>query len=450
MIYRFLTIVFFLVLSGCSGGISGTGDGGPIVTDTNDIESTGDAASTPDSQMPRVALFPEQLLLSVPESMLSASTVVTADSNSVMSPGVRLTQGLTASVAETTAIRIDLQLISGHLLTTPFSSAGEVLCTTDTGNDCEFAEAQLSILADANAEIMAASLLAANPTTTESLSAVGTLQAIRAGDAINYNNVSLQSGLAGYFDNRLQYNRADGTNITVQWSADGLLVSILAQHSTATLQSLLQADNGEMTLRRTDHQRGDSSIQMRAIQNVAGLAADATYIEADLSDDEPFFSRAIGSAAVAAIFSESLLDDATRYREANDATGQLIQLETCINPCAQWQSLFSTQTLPDNFFEANAELIDNLSESIGNPIDTAFLPAQVGAFVVTTGDSADLFASDSATLADRLVCGGQRASIGVRAFCWQPTPLGTRAFVFEESRSNGSTTYTLLLDSDSL
>ena len=133
MIYRFLTIVFFLVLYGCSGGISGTGDGGPIIPNENEIEGTGDVASSPDSQMPRFAFFPEQLLLSMPRSLLTTPSDVSAEGNAVTSPASRLLEGITASVVDAIGIRIDLQLIDAHLATTPVSSSGAALCTTDDG-----------------------------------------------------------------------------------------------------------------------------------------------------------------------------------------------------------------------------------------------------------------------------------------------------------------------------
>lgn len=224
---------------------------------------------------------------------------------------------------------------------------------------------------------------------------------------------------------------------------------MLAQNVDATLYSLVQSS--EMTLRRTNHLRGDASVQLIVIQNSAPLVNDAaTFIEADLNDDEPVFIRAVGNAATSAIFAESLLNDGMQYREATDSQGQVISLETCTTVCTQWQTLQVSQTLPDSFFDTNNDLSVTVSESIVNPINVSFLPPQVNEFVITVSDVNTGQTSSPADQSANIVCGGQRLGADIRTFCWQPTPLGSTGFVFEESRANSSATYRFITQRDNL
>jgi len=156
------------------------------------------------------------------------------------------------------------------------------------------------------------------------------------------------------------------------------------------MYSLLQTDS--------NHLRGDASVQLIAIQNHASIATDATYIEADLNTDEPFFVYATG---------------------------------------------VNSQRLPETFFDTNRNIIDAVSRTIINPVDSSILPDEVNEIAITIGDATNT-ANSPTNQPDSLVCGGQRLSDNVRIFCWQPTPFESPTFLFEESRVNGSLTYRLI------
>ena len=367
------------------------------------------------------------------------------------SPGTRLREGITLSQLDTIAILIDLFLIdrlldTGSATNVDAIANNEASCTT--GSTCNLLVPQLTVTVDVDGAAAASDLLApftASSLTTSSINANANLQ---PGNTLTYSNISVQSGLTGFFDNRLQYSREDGSTVTLQWSDDQQWVSVLAQNNDSTLYSLLQSS--EMTLRRTDHLQGDASIQLIAIQGTAPLESDSTFIEADLNDDNPVFIRAIGNASASAIFAESLLIDDMLYREATNSQGQVTNLETCMNACSQWQTLQSSQTLPDNFFDNNASLATTVSGSIVSPIDASFLPQQVNEFVVTIGDANTGLTTTPTDQTDNLVCGGQRLGDNIRTFCWQPTPLGSTGFVFEENRVDSSTTYRFVTQRDDL
>ena len=454
MNYRFFTVLFLLWLSGCSGGITGTGDGGPITpTDITTVDSNDILPTVVDSQLPSFVSVPNQILLNLPPTLqaeLSASPSGTLDFNS---PGTRLREGITLSQLDTIAIQIDLFLIN-RLLDTSNATNADIDATADsetsctTGSICNLLVSQLTVTIDADAAAAASNLLAPFSASSLTTSSINTNANLQPGNTLTYNNIAVQSGLAGFFDNRLQYSREDGSTVTLQWSNDQQWVSVLAQNNDSTLYSLLQSS--EMTLRRTDHLQGDASIQLMAIQNTAPLESDSTFVEADLNDDNPVFIRAIGNASASAIFADSLLIDDMMYREATNSQGQVVTLETCMTACSQWQTLQSLQTLPDNFFDTNADVAATVSRSIVNPIDASFLPQQVNEFVVAIGDEITGLTTTPADQTDNLVCGGQRLADGIRTFCWQPTPLGSTGFVFEESRVNSSTTYQFVTQRDDL
>ena len=452
MNYRFFTVLFLLWLSGCSGGITGTGDGGTVTPiDIAPADSNDNLPSVVDSPLSSFVSVPSQILLDLPPTLqaeLTASQSGTVDLNS---PGTRLREGITLSQLDTIAILIDLFLIdqlldTGSATNVDAIANNEASCTT--GSTCNLLVPQLTVTVDVDGAAAASDLLApftASSLTTSSINANANLQ---PGNTPTYSDISVQSGLTGFFDNRLQYSREDGSTVTLQWSDDQQWVSVLAQNIDSTLYSLLQSS--EMTLRRTDHLQGDASIQLIAIQGTAPLESDSTFIEADLNDDNPVFIRAIGNASASAIFAESLLIDDMLYREATNSQGQVTNLETCMNVCSQWQTLQSTQTLPDNFFDNNASLATTVSGSIVSPIDASFLPQQVNEFVVTIGDANTGLTTTPTDQTDNLVCGGQRLGDGIRTFCWQPTPLGSTGFVFEENRVDSSTTYRFVTQRDDL
>ena len=330
MNYRFFTVLFLLWLSGCSGGITGTGDGGTVTPiDIAPADSNDNLPSVVDSPLSSFVSVPSQILLDLPPTLqaeLTASQSGTVDLNS---PGTRLREGITLSQLDTIAILIDLFLIdqlldTGSATNVDAIANNEASCTT--GSTCNLLVPQLTVTVDVDGAAAASDLLApftASSLTTSSINANANLQ---PGNTLTYSNISVQSGLTGFFDNRLQYSREDGSTVTLQWSDDQQWVSVLAQNIDSTLYSLLQSS--EMTLRRTDHLQGDASIQLIAIQGTAPLESDSTFIEADLNDDNPVFIRAIGNASASAIFAESLLIDDMLYREATNSQGQVTNLET--------------------------------------------------------------------------------------------------------------------------
>ncbi len=448
---HFFAIVFLLLLAGCSGGISGTGDGGPVLP----VNETGQTAGNTDSQSPVAeadsltsgfAPFPNQLLLNLPNTMLADTTASPSGSNTFNSPGTKLREAMAASHLDTIEIQIDLFLLDQHLKTNNLTSASGDNTMCKLQSNCELADQQFTITVDADAQAYAAGLLAPYSATVFNTSTIDTRSSFQAGDTITYSGVSLQSTLAGFFDNRLQYSRANGNRITLQWSSDQEWVSVLAQNTGSTLYSFLQADFNEMTLRRTDHARGNTSVQLVAMQN---SETELTYVEADLHDDESFFVRAVGNTNRGAFFGESLLSDGTQYREATDSQGRLTDVETCNQPCTQWQPLLASQTLPLTFFDTNREIIDSMSNAIVNPVDVSVQTDGVNEFVITTGNATDTTTSPT-TQPDTLACGGQRVGNLVRTFCWQPTPLGAPAFIYEENRINRALTYRLITRNDNL
>lgn len=440
MIIRYLTIVFLLCLSGCSGGISGTGDGGPVVDTGNTTSDAAPDGMSPEGMNLRLPILPDQLVLTLPPTLQPAPD---SDRAGDTSPGQQLRREISSALQDTTAIQADLILLQNHLtLRQNNNTLSDITCA----NTCSLINAQLSVDVNADTEVQLSALADGNSNAESDV-----LTDLRAADRVSYSDVSLQSGLTGMFDSQLQYRRNDGSVILLRWSADQLLVSVLAQNTGSTLYSLLQADINEMTLRRTNHIAGDQSIQFTAVQRTELLGADATYIEADFNTDQPRYFRAVGDQTRSAIFTDSLSTDMTRYRESNDASGQLTDLETCVLPCGQWQSLASSSTLDENYFDNRAELIDTLSNALANPLDVSGLPDQTTDFIITVDntqpDSQLPVINDAASPSSRstaFACAGQRLDTRVRVFCWLPTPLNSRTYLFDELRINNTLTYTLI------
>lgn len=440
MIIRYLTIVFVLCLVGCSGGISGTGDGGPVIETGN---TTSDA--TPDSMSPegmnlRLPTLPGQLLLPLPPTLQQAPD---SDRANDTSPGRQLRGEITSVLQDTTAIQADLILLQNHFnLGQNDNTLSDITCDST----CSLSNAQLSVVVNADTEVQLSALTNSNSNTGSNV-----LTDLRADGSLSYSDVSLRSGLTGLFDSELRYRRDDGSVILLRWSADQLLVSVLAQNTGSTLYSLLQADINQMTLRRTNHTLGDQSIQLTVVQGTDILGADATYIEADFNTDQPRYYRAVGDQTRSAIFTDSLSADMMRYRESTNASGQMTDLESCVLPCEQWQSLVSSSTLDANYFDNRSDLIDRLSDALTNPLDVSDLPDQTTDFVITVdnaqADSQLPAISDASSPSSRsaaFACAGQRLSTRVRVFCWLPTPLNSRTYLFDELRVNNTLTYTLI------
>lgn len=479
---RFAPIVFLLWLSGCSGGISGTGDGGPVVTIDGSGNGNGGATtgnSSPEDNLPetadttasQLASFPQQLFLTLPNTLQTASMASTNNSQ-----GDQLRQAITSSQQDMIAVQIDLFLLdaylnpgdtdvqlTGDITDTLGDAAGNAVntravCTEDTGTVCVEIAQRFIVTVDNEAEALASRQQALYLPTALTTFSSNTRAGIRTGDAIAFENLSLQNGLSGFFDNRLQYRRDDDSQVTLLWSSDQQWVSLLARNADATLYSLLELDNNKMTLRRKNHLRNDTSIQLLALQNTANLPVDATYIEADLNEDQPFFIRATGYPDISAIYAESLLPSRQIFRETADATGKATNIDVCNAPCLQWEVLLASQELAssttrDSFFSSNRDIADRVSETIVSQIDTTLIPIQVNEFVIARNDSTGGTNPNQATpdiLSSNLVCGGQRLSNGIKTFCWQPTPIGESVSIFEESRANGATTYRLITQSDSL
>ena len=104
MNYRFFTVLFLLWLSGCSGGITGTGDGGTVTPiDIAPADSNDNLPSVVDSPLSSFVSVPSQILLDLPPTLqaeLTASQSGTVDLNS---PGTRLREGITLSQLDTIA-----------------------------------------------------------------------------------------------------------------------------------------------------------------------------------------------------------------------------------------------------------------------------------------------------------------------------------------------------------
>lgn len=415
-------VVICLLLSGCSGGISGTGDGeviiivdGTIVENSADTglgsTANGDNLSIPATQVRQ--LVPEKLIITVNPSLTNGYT---DNERFTTQPLIhRISAHLNPVIEQTNAIQLDINQIQYQL--------------TDSLNQCENAANPCRILAtDITTTVSQNTLELAQ---TQQATTQSTTPAM-VGDQTYFTNIEYSNQLPGYFDERLAYSRGDGTNVVLHWTHDFQLVSLLTDGGTETVYTLTDHRKSETTLRRAD-----KSITTIIHAVLLNDSESNSLIEADLNGSEQHYVRAKAKSNSVILYSTHPTDaTAAKYREAFTLPDNSYSIDTCTsvnNVCENWIVQTSDAGDSTTLFTAAENTIGDFTTTISS--DTRpVIPAGVDEFVI--GESV---AQQPKPLS--LACAGQRVMDNIRTFCWQPLPLEISATLFEETLTSGGSIY---------
>ncbi len=420
-----ILLVAGALLSACDGGISGTGDGGPIVV-------IPDAGSSPTDSLPEslyyehLTTLPQQSVLALPAPLVSRpSTAQPLNSIAAAHSQLLGTVALTGIQVQT-----DFSLIEAAISESLQLCANELQCTSVPSE----------VLTSYSPEISA--------TEQHQLQTFTGTDADSSGRFVSFTDLTFGPSLSGYYDQSLTYSREDGSRVRAQWTAGSSIVSLLVDSSTMTLHTLLEKNStrNRMTFRVED--RSGSSV--RVLNAVAESAADVpstVTVISDLYIDRVYDVHAIGNDFNAAVFTRHPTDtNQARQRELITANGQIYNIQSCTNisDCNDWITVFtnaeSADPEPDTkYTELEAQARD-VAPSQG--ITVTNLSADVLSFVLAAGTSAPSAAD--------IVCSGQQQipedsdSERTRLFCWQPLPLQQSVRVYRTISNSGTLEYQLL------
>lgn len=439
---RVLAGIACLLIYGCGGGISGTGDGGVVATIETDTGSTdGTTTNFPndvrpeDTQIYNLQTLPTRLSFSIAEAFINPAT---SPRNSLPVPAnlaavdTALQVPLQSLALEIIAIQVDLVLIEHTISSALVSCSGTATCgNLPTNITSEFT----SEVADFEASI----------TTT------GVGGSRTRGTLVEFRDILYQPETSGFFDERFTYTRDDGTQVVLQWTDGEGTVSLFSESDNATVYALLQHDQSprRMVVRRTDN-TSPGVLQAVLLSDLPGDNADqhsTTFIEADLHT--PFsqhYIRGFADGTFTTLFSQHPTDlNQPVYRQTSSAADTTLTIDACILRtenlinCLEWQTGFSNAPLASSQPALQFEAFENrfgdfASTATDNPGSAPAAPG-VSEFVAATN------ASGVSPAAEALACGGQRLHGLERNFCWQPLPLPEPVTIFEEIIQTDSIRY---------
>lgn len=378
--------IALLVVSGCGGGISGTGDGIIVVTPDN----SSDAGTAPDSASQG--------------GDLSNTAAIPFDLNS---------PDLFNPLLQSTAV-----------INTQFAETTDVTVTSVLQDRITFYK---NTVAEISADTMALeSALADNFQQCPDSGPCDVITtSINTGET-QFNSVSLTRGLSGYFDDQLSYTKPNGDNISIKWSVNHNMVSVFADTSLSTTYSLIEKQPDRITFRQIN--KAANTLTQ------ATLVADqpeTTSIEADLVD---WYVR-VSSAVDQTVLYANAADNGMRRREAIINGDESIFSESCSIPDCVWQPDNALTT--DSFNSTETTVGDFTQTYLNTPEDFVFEPPPERFAVSNTA-----LTINGNPLLDSLVCGGTFVQSMQRTFCWVPIPLESiESQLFAESITDGIITY---------
>lgn len=418
-----------LLLNGCGGGISGTGDGGPVTAVDADISGTGNAptdSSNGERETFELQVLPEQLSLLIAEAFTNPADTTFSSSNvpasipDILEP---LQLPLRALTLEIISVQIDLVLIEKI-------AAGE-LVTCSTQPTCT--TLPTTITADYSPDIAAFEESLKRPLGTEGSTPTGSL--------IEYSAIKYQPELSGFFDEQLSYTRENGSRVAVQWTEDEETISLYSESDSSTNYVLLQNDQTvtRATVRRTS--KVPPGILQAVLQSDPSDALEGrrtTFIEADLhTQTRQSYVRAFADGDFTTAFSQHPVNsDQPSYRYAISSDGSPLSIDSCIRRsdnsinCLDWQNEFANvqqaETGSNQRFNTFENRFGDFATTLTDTMAVGSLPSSINEYVVATDQPATMPASDE------IACGGQRLHAQLRNFCWQPLPLPEPTRLLEE------------------
>lgn len=385
------TLMMVFLLYGCSGGISGTGDGSIIVETDNsagaDNMPEGTADSAANLQYFPTTLASAGLTLSLTSTARQLDPALAGSSNTVTS---ELDSRLQSYSAAAEQIAMDLVLLEAELGTELSQCNDSGLCDT----------------------VPAAVTISSNNDDSNS----------------SFNSLEYSRGLAGYFDYRLAYIRESGDNIELRWSEGDDYVFLYADTSTHTTYSLQERRQPTITLRQFD-KAGNKLVQASLASSPSSEAITDITLEADLVD---WYVKALVSEQSSVLYATNTSNSSLR-REAITGESNTILSETCELPGCLWQPEHNTTT---SIFEDSESTVGNFTETyIANTVNFTFVQPTRRFVVATAGN-------DESPVRQSVICGGTTVQEFQRVFCWTPLPIDTTdSFFFEETINTSDIVY---------
>lgn len=376
------------LLSACSGGISGTGDGSPIITPGEEnsaggIDSGDNSADNLDSQLHSPVQLPINGLntaltnLSIPlsrQARLAAQDTIT----------VLLETRFDAYTTAANQVYGDLRALQNTLT--------DKISQCDNSGQCDAIPAVISV------EFNGATLV--------------------------FNSIQYSQALPGTFDNSLSYTRENGDFIRVLWTGDGSLISLYTDTNTHTTYALEDSLQSSLTFRQWS-----KSGQTLTQSNIVTDANNVRTIEADVLD---WYVRARVTEQFDVLYAASSTDNTIR-REAVSTENDLILSESCDSMNCVWQPDHATDS---GIFVGSELTAGNFSQPSNTSIPGISIPEAIQRLVIAQTPNRVTPPTDS------LVCGATTVQNTRRFFCWTPLPLSEHNnVIFEEQFSGGNAEY---------
>ncbi len=381
LIMRCLVVLITLFVSACSGGISGTGDGGPRIIDTNgSVSNVQDNSVDGDTDSTNTAADP------VPVDSVGSDNTSSGDASPDAAP--------------------DNAIVLPELSTVLPIALLNSISNSDSISSSEVFTRQLVSATDELANITAVA--------TNSLNAE-----------------SINTDLAGFFDNSIEITSADTTTL-IRWTLDSTLRSLFSATASHLLYVLQEDSN--ITVRRVDLINNtvfNANLLTRPTDTVIEAALNANGLQRYLSS--------LSTVTETTVFTQHPSDDAARQREMIDQTGAITIAQSCDPTNAQnncttdtdWTLVAGDNIASTDFVGAGNRITEAL-----NSIDpvVSSIPDSVTQAVIASSDSENL-------APETIQCGIQRVSNSIRSFCIEPLPLESAGNLFEETLSGGQIFY---------
>ncbi len=441
--------LFAIALHSCSGGISGTGDGGPIivVTNTDLIESsstigTGDGGidgttdgttdGTAQTDSPASLTLPVQIYYAFPAPLIALPDSATPDT----SVYAALREQFTAATDILLDAQVWVDLVSAQLPDTTSACFADTSCISSqlsTGYLYSADTLQNDLTRRLNSIdplLPEDTQLAFENSIREQLNAnLNTVIDIGVDNALSVtgdqHNIRLQSG--------------DAT-LDLTWRLDNGVTVIRYTTPAITLQARHQTDANRFTLRF--YNRQSTSVLAAAFESVDG----GRLFEGDLhrAGNTPMqhYFRGFSSQQGGTLIARDPNRDATQSlsRERYLSSGQLTSQQVCdrCEVSENWLEQLDSATPDDAQYVAFEERFGGFEQSIADDISLSNLDATIDEWVVTNNES-----EQSPNL--NAACHGQRVGDALRNICWTLALDPEQARTYREQlQPNGDLSYQLL------
>lgn len=377
-VFKLLAIISVSVLlSACGGGISGTGDGGPIIIES--VEST--------------------------DSMGNSAN---ADSGTTDSTGANVGGGDSGN------FDVPSNTTSPTIPNVPTPDLSMLVPDT-------LLQARMRNDGVSATQPFIAQLVAVNQEVSATFSMFDTLQTTQT------------DNLTGYFDKTLSFSH-NGTDTTIAWADTMALRFLLTVNSDRAIH-VLQEDN-TLTIRRVD--RNNNALfqaTVKTLTNGSVMEADLNN-----NGDQKYLQTYSGPLFTAAYIQHPTDPAITRQRELIDPSGTVSVIQNCSAASQDCKDDSAWSNASTNASARLAEGTSQINSALSAvTLPQGLLTGDVLPDNVTEAVLAATL--NQQPTEPEIQCGLQQVDDNVRAFCLQPLPLIAEVALFSEMLSGGEIFY---------